>query len=164
MRKFKMFNLVALYFINFFCFRACRNFALMICTLINNYNRPLRLKNIPENGCSQRRRARCPLLILKGDTFRERASFPLVSAPAERRGRWGKASGPAAGRGNALGGPAGAPGPALGAARSAPGCPQLLGTANRQGCGGQVRGPFNALQGPMRGFGCFLVVNNAENE
>lgn len=27
-----------------------------------------------------------------------------------------------------------------------------------------MRGPFNVLHGPMGGFGCFLVVNNAENE
>lgn len=78
-----MFNLVALYFINFFCFRACRNFALMICTLINNYNRPLWFKQIPENGCSQRHGRRNFFLILKGAIFGAGLSFPITS-PADR--------------------------------------------------------------------------------
>lgn len=72
-----MFNLVALYFINFFCFRACRNFALMICTLINNYNRPLWFKGIPGNGGSQRHHGRSPFLVLKGDNLRKGASSSL---------------------------------------------------------------------------------------
>lgn len=74
-----MFNLVALYFINFFCFRACRNFALMICTLINNYNRPLWFEHIPENGCSQRHRGSSPSCF-EEETFLEK-EHPFRSPP-----------------------------------------------------------------------------------
>lgn len=92
--KFKMFNLVALYFINFFCFRACRNFALMICTLINNYNRPLWFKHIPENGCSQRHGRRNPLLALKCAIFGAGLSFPVTSQLTGNTGTLAQREGP----------------------------------------------------------------------
>lgn len=99
-----MFNLVALYFINFFCFRACRNFALMICTLINNYNRPLWFKHIPENGCSQRHGGGSPSSVIKGDIFRKGVSFPSASPTVRDTGCRGTRGGSPSAAGPARGG------------------------------------------------------------